>query len=121
MDENIDLMPVEAQEHEKLKVFSPQIVVSRNNPEKPCYSITYYDIDKKEWCNGFGSYYLENVQKWFREELEEVEIDWEAVTRCEHCTIKKAVQHKDGIVWRCPHRTGDVKPEGFCEYGRRAE
>lgn len=40
------------------------------------------------------------------------------IVHCEHCIIKKAVPHKDGIVWRCPHRTGDVKMEGFCEMGR---
>lgn len=46
--------------------------------------------------------------------------DLEFVVHCEHCTIKKAVQHKDGIVWRCPHRTGDVQMDGFCESGVRA-
>lgn len=43
------------------------------------------------------------------------------VVHCCNCTIKKAVQHKDGIVWRCPHRTGDVKMEGYCESGVRAD
>lgn len=43
------------------------------------------------------------------------------VVLCEDCIIKKAVPHKDGIVWRCPHRTGDVKMEGFCESGVRAD
>ena len=42
------------------------------------------------------------------------------VVRCCNCTIKKAVPHKDGIVWRCPHRTHDVKMEGYCESGVRA-
>lgn len=46
-------------------------------------------------------------------------VDAVEVVHCEHCTIKKAVQHKDGIVWRCPHRTGDVKMEGYCESGVR--
>lgn len=119
MDYNINLMNEQAKAHEKIKVFNPQIVVSKNNPDKPCYSIIYYDIKKKIWCQGFASYCLKYVQQWFREELEEVEMDWEAVTRCEHCIIKKAVPHKDGIVWRCPHRTGDVKMEGYCESGAR--
>ena len=48
-------------------------------------------------------------------------VDAEPVVHCEHCTIKKAVQHQDGIVWRCPHRTGDVKMEGYCESGVRAD
>lgn len=43
------------------------------------------------------------------------------VVLCEDCIIKKAVPHKDGIVWRCPHRTGDVKMEGYCESGVRAD
>lgn len=43
------------------------------------------------------------------------------IVHCEHCIIKKAVPHRDGIVWRCPHRTGDVKMDGFCESGVRAD
>ena len=43
------------------------------------------------------------------------------IVHCKDCTIKKAVPHKDGIVWRFPHRTGDVKPEGYCESGVRAD
>jgi hypothetical protein len=43
------------------------------------------------------------------------------IVLCRDCTIKKAVPHKDGIVWRCPNRTHDVSMDGYCEYGRRAE
>lgn len=42
-----------------------------------------------------------------------------SVVRCRECTIKKAVPHKDGIAWRCPHRTNDVDMNGFCESGAR--
>lgn len=122
MDENDNLMNEQAKAHEKIKVFNPQIVVSTNNPDEPCYSIIYYDVKKKIWCQGFASYCLKYVQQWFREELEEVEMDWEAVTRCKDCANKRAVNViGDYFVWRCPLRTTDVKPEGFCEYGRRAE
>lgn len=48
-------------------------------------------------------------------------VDAVPVVHCEYCTIKKAVPHQDGIVWRCPHRTGDVKMEGYCESGVRAD
>ena len=48
-------------------------------------------------------------------------VSFRVVVLCEHCTIKKAVPHNDGMIWRCPHRTHDVNLEGFCEYGRRAE
>jgi len=43
----------------------------------------------------------------------------ELVVHCQDCIIKRAVQRKDGLVWRCPHRTGDVKMEGYCESGVR--
>ena len=58
------------------------------------------------------------------EEIKEIQKnrpELEFIVHCEHCTVKKAVQHKDGNVWRCPHRTGDVKMEGFCESGVRAD
>ena len=48
-------------------------------------------------------------------------VDAVEVVHCEHCTVKKAVQHKDGTIWRCPHRTGDVKMEGYCESGVRVD
>jgi hypothetical protein len=61
---------------------------------------------------------LKMVSKWIDEAPT---VNAEQVVHCEHCTIKKAVPHKDGIVWRCPHRTGDVKMEGYCESGVRAD
>lgn len=73
-----------------------------------------YKADACYW--GLGDYLsgVEEICRTFKDKNEVVE-----VTRCEECTIKKAVPHKDGIVWRCPHRTGDVKMEGYCEYGKR--
>ena len=41
------------------------------------------------------------------------------IIHCKDCTLKKAVQRKDGLIWRCPHRTGDVKMDGYCESGVR--
>ena len=58
------------------------------------------------------------------EEMKNISKNLPALRRvilCEHCTIKKAIHYKGGMIWRCPHRTGDVKMEGFCEYGRRTE
>ena len=42
------------------------------------------------------------------------------IVHCRDCANKRAVQRKDGMIWRCPHRTGDVKMEGYCESGVRA-
>lgn len=41
------------------------------------------------------------------------------VVRCQECAVKRAVQRRDGIVWRCPHRTNDVDMNGYCECGTR--
>ena len=43
------------------------------------------------------------------------------IIRCKDCILKKAVQRKDGLIWRCPHRTGDVKMVGYCECGVRVD
>ena len=45
----------------------------------------------------------------------------EGIVHCCNCTIKKAVPHKDGNVWRCPHRTHDVNLNGFCECGAKRD
>ena len=66
---------VETPPTEKIKAFMPQIVVSKN-VNKPYFSITYYDTEKKEWINCYGSYFLEYVVKWFYDYFEdEGEID----------------------------------------------
>lgn len=72
-----------------------------------------FDVDKEELIKAL-QYDREQYQKGFKDGKE-------SIVHCQDCTIKKAVQHKDGIVWRCPHRTGDVKMEGFCESGARAD
>lgn len=79
MSDSVNLMNEQAKAHEKIKVSNPRIVVSTNNPDKPCYSIIYYDVEKKIWCQGFASYCLKFVQQWFREELEVIEMDFESV------------------------------------------
>ena len=89
MDDNTNLMNAEATTHERLKVFAAQIVVSRNNPDKPVYGIIYYDVERKEWCHGFSSYDLKFVQQWFREELEVIAMDFEPVRHGRWMTFKE--------------------------------
>ncbi len=49
-------------------------------------------------------------------------VDAVQVVHCGECAIKRSVNvFGNYFVWRCPLRTTDVKPEGFCEYGRKAE
>ena len=61
------------------------------------------------------------IMKAFLDERKNKIEDPKEIVHCEDCIIKKAVPHKDGIVWRCPHRMGDVKMEGYCESGVRAD
>lgn len=59
---------------EKIKAIYPHIVVG-GNIDKPCYSIHWYDVEKKTMYCGFSSYNLEFVHKWLQEEFEIVEND----------------------------------------------
>ena len=72
-----------------------------------------FDVDEKELMKALN-YDREQYQKGYKDGRG-------SLVRCRECTIKKAVPHKDGIVWRCPHRTGEVKMEGYCESGVRAD
>ena len=71
------------------------------------------DVDKEELLKALN-YDREQYQKGYKDGRG-------SLVRCRDCIIKKAVPHRDGIAWRCPHRTGDVKMEGFCESGVRAD
>ena len=102
--------------HEKIKAFNPQIVVS-DSPSKPYYSISYYDIAKKEWYIGYSSYCLEYVYKWLFECFEEADCDMVEVVRCKDC---KHLGVTYGEYW-CD-RTLDSHPtdkDNFCSYGER--
>jgi hypothetical protein len=61
-------------EGEKIKAIYPHIVVG-GQIEKPCYSIQWYDIEKKTMLDGYASYKLEFVKKWLQENFEEIEFD----------------------------------------------
>lgn len=59
---------------EKIKAIYPHIVVG-GNIDKPYYSICYYDVEKRVWCNAYGSYNLAFVAKWLKECFEVVGTD----------------------------------------------
>lgn len=61
-------------EKTKIKTTYAQIVVG-GRVEKPYFSILYYDPSDNEYHLGFGSYYLEYVFKWLKEEFEIVNYD----------------------------------------------
>lgn len=58
----------------KIKAIYPHIVVGAND-NKPYYSIQWYDVDQKMMIDGYGSYKLEFVRKWLKEDFEVIEED----------------------------------------------
>jgi hypothetical protein len=96
MDEQrvIDAMIAGIEPAEKVKAFVPQIIVYGID-EKPYYSISYYDVEKRVWYIGYGSYNIDFVRHWLSECFEEVEVDMVPVVRCKDC------KHR-GNVDECP-------------------
>ena len=46
----------------KPNVYNPQIIVSNFNNGKPYYGILYYDVDDREWHEGYCSHYLDYLR-----------------------------------------------------------
>lgn len=43
------------------------------------------------------------------------------IVMCKDCCLKRAIVSGGILVYRCPHRTGDVDMDGFCESGVRSD
>lgn len=57
---------------DKIKAIYPHIVVG-GKIDKPCFSIHWYDVKKKEMYIGYSSYNLNYVREWLKENFEIVE------------------------------------------------
>jgi hypothetical protein len=71
----------------KIKTHHARIVVD-GTPDKPYYSIEWYDPTKKEYYLGYSSYFIGNVFNWLSECFEIVEaptVDAVEVVRCKDC------------------------------------
>ena len=75
---------------EKIKAINPQIIVG-GTIDKPCYSISYYDVKRKEWFIGFSSFNREYVQGWLAECFEEIEAELAEVKHGKNITKIKPV------------------------------
>lgn len=67
----------------KIKTNYAEITVG-GNPNKPYFSIRYFDPKDRDYHYGFGSYDIKNVFKWLEEEFEivdEVEMVKESMKR----------------------------------------
>ena len=78
-----------------------------------CSGFMPSDLDKDVWelCAQGKSDEIPDIEKRCS--------DFKEVVHCKDCAVKRAVQRRGGIVWRCPHRTNDVDMNGFCENGAR--
>ena len=56
-------------EKKKIRTHFAEIIV-RGNEKEPYYCILYYDPETKEYAVGFGSYHLDFVFQWRKEEFE---------------------------------------------------
>lgn len=108
----------------KIKTHFAKIIVE-DTAEKPYYSILYYDPTKKEYFNGYGSYYIANVFGWLSEWFEIVEattVDVVEVVRCKDCKHwqdigKGCTDH----VRCCEIGFYMIGENGYCYFGERRE
>lgn len=103
---------------ERIKTTFARIIVS-GTAKKPCYNIMYFACG--EMYIGFGSYKLQLVQKWLREEFDvRQNDDVVPVVRCRDC--KHSYDDLVGLV--CSHGVCVdcvVPPDFCCSYGERKE
>ena len=113
----------------KIKTHFAKIIVE-GTAEKPYYSILYYDPTKKEYYNGYGSYFIGNVFNWLSEWFEIVEdstVDAVEVVRCKDCKIcdfsypAKPIGEEAIPGWYCKKYRCYRKPDDFCSYGERKD
>jgi hypothetical protein len=100
---------------EKIKAINPQIVINTYT-DKPYYCISYYDIQRKGWVIGFGSYDYNMVAGWLSEYFDIVDSGLTEVTYCAKCI------HRDPENHHCDHPMGTSLPvprkdNDFCSYG----
>lgn len=58
----------------KIKAIDPKIIVNKN-PDKPCYSVEYYDTADSQWHIGFSSFDLQNVIEWLNTYFDIIDTD----------------------------------------------
>lgn len=89
------------EEIKKLIVDDVEIIVSDSvlHGNIPYYQIRYREVGKNYYNLGFGSYYLENVIKWRKEEFEVVSSERsEEETENKTSTKNEAVENKLDII-----------------------
>lgn len=73
---------------EKIKAIYPHIVVG-GKIDKPCFSIHWYDVKKKEMYIGYSSYNLNYVREWLKENFEIVEPEIDSLIKRQKTEIER--------------------------------
>lgn len=73
---------------DKIKAIYPHIVVG-GKIDKPCFSIHWYDVKKKEMYIGYSSYNLNYVREWLKENFEIVEPEIDNLINRQKAEIEK--------------------------------
>jgi hypothetical protein len=104
----------------KIKTHFAQIIVG-GTAEKPYYGILYFDPTYREYREGFGSYCLEFVRKWWQEEFEIIGDAFfnDPVVHCEDCEHGE-LDTSDDAKWYLCHYDGSSWDKGnhFCSHGK---
>lgn len=108
-----NVRPVQETRRKRIETNFAKIIVS-GTEEKPYYNIMYFDLG--EMYIGFGSYKLELVQKWLREEFDvRMNDDIVPVVRCKDCQNLR----QSGTGWYCCEYGGTITPQDYCSRAER--
>lgn len=120
MDEITKMTP-DTGKRETIKTPFAKIIVG-GTAEKPYYMICYYDSADKQFVICCGSYNIDFVFQWYREDFEIIDnggFDAVPVVRCRECEYaKNAKVNKKGFLI-CPASHMEIVDDDYCSYGER--
>ena len=113
---------------DKIKAIYPHIVVG-GKIDKPCFSIHWYDVKKKEMYIGYSSYNLNYVREWLKENFEIVEPEIDNLLKRQKTEIERLEKARQrqaylscnirGQKYELMNRISAVKNEAYKEFAER--
>ena len=130
MDENTKMTP-DTGKRETIKTPFAKIIVG-GTAEKPYYMICYYDSADKQFVICCGSYYIDFVFRWYREDFEIIDnggFDAVPVVRCRECKWYREGEKlaPTKFCFRLQHPTENRQigynfaDDDYCSYGERED
>lgn len=111
--------------HEKIRTPLAKIIVGESF-EKPYYEIMWFSMDYEKCDIGYGSFSLDIVRDYLKDEFEIIEQDSAhdvaPVVRCKDCqSWKRNVGLTDSPNGHCFEHDIDTNGQDFCSYGERRD